>query len=88
MQWPHVNFFSCTVYSHMSISVEIPHYSAFTLIEVFRVRYVKLVFLVSKFKCYLSNDCLQEFAYLVENHFLSQITKFALLDFKFIAILW
>ena len=73
--------------SHMSISVEIstlflPHfkfqveYCLYLDSKVFRVRSVQLVFLLSKFKRYSSHACLQELACLVENHFLSQITKF------------
>ena len=70
--------------SHTSVSVEIPtlflpHFK-FQVIyldsKVFRVTSVQLVFLVYKLKCYLSHACLQELACLVENHFLSQITKF------------
>ena len=75
------------VSSHTSISVEIPtyllphfkfrvEYCLYFDSEAFRVRSVLLVFLVSKFKCYSSHACLQELACLVENHFLSQITKF------------
>ena len=73
--------------SHTSISVEIPTlflpYFKFQVEQclyldskVFRVRSVLLVFLVSKFKRYSSHARLQEPACLVENHFLSQITKF------------
>ena len=75
------------VSSHTSISVEIPtlffpHLKfqvewCFQLdLKVFHVRAVQLVFFVSKFKRYSSHACLQELACLVENHFLSQITKF------------
>ena len=73
--------------SHTNVSVEIPtlflSYFKFQVekrlyldSKVFRVRSVQLVFLVSKFKSHSSHDCLQELACLVENHFLSQITKF------------
>ena len=65
----------------MSVTVEIP--TLFLKFQVeqlgskaFCVRSVQLVFPVLKFKCYLSHACLQELACLVENHFLSQITKF------------
>ena len=73
--------------SHTSVSVKIPtlflphfkfqvEYCLYLDSKVFRVRPVQLVFLVSKFKRYSSNACLQELSCLVENHFLSQITKF------------
>ena len=82
--WQRARSVHDVISSHMSISVEIPTYLLphfkfqveqylYLDSKVFRVRSILLVFLVSKFK---RHTYLQELACLVENHFLSQITKF------------